>query len=344
MNNTCDYKCTIWFNHWFSAIASSIIGIKKVFPNMRIIASNKRQTCVYAKVADEFYIEPSELSEDDYINWAIDFCKKHAVNIFFVKNNMLTVSYHLDKFKEIGVDVVCDTFDKIDIFNSKSSVYELLSSKGYTRVPTYYVANTVEEFRASYKKITQSGKIACLKFNSDEGAASFRVVTDKRNNYNSMFQQLYNLINYDSMCEILKDGERQGVFKPLMVMPKLDKPEISVDCYFSPSKGLVTIPRYKIDGRVTKIEQNKLVQDDCHFLNSIFEFKAPFNVQYRWEDGELKLLEINTRLSGGVHLSSMAGFSIPNQVVADICGINIAQSIEDIYNCQVSNYEYPVML
>jgi predicted ATP-grasp superfamily ATP-dependent carboligase len=91
----------------------------------------------------------------------------------------------------------------------------------------------------------------------------------------------------------------------VIVMPYLSEPEISVDC-FAREEGNVIIPRVKIGGRIQKIEYDKDVLAAADRLIDIIKPKFPVNIQFRYFKGKLKLLEINPRLSGNAHMSSMA--------------------------------------
>ncbi len=81
----------------------------------------------------------------------------------------------------------------------------------------------------------------------------------------------------------------------------------------------ITIPRYKMGGRVKQVILNQELIDMCNAIQKKYRFQMPYNVQFRWNsDMEPVLLEINTRLSGGMHLGFNSGVIIPLLVVGDI--------------------------
>ena len=333
----------IWFNTWFSAITITIKSIKKEFTDAYIIGTNKSEDCVYKDAVDEFYTESGY--GDEYVLWAIDFCKRHKISIFFPKYNVEAISRNLKRFSEIGVTVICESTAILELFKSKSRVYERLKKENYSKIPNYAVVHNKDEFQAAYSDYSSVGYTVCCKYDQDEGASSFRVVSDSFLVEESMHSTLENILSLYDMNMILGDCDQRGKFRELMVMPKLTGPEISVDCYKSTLNGFVAIPRYKIGNRIKEIKLDKGIIEDCKELQSLFGFKYGFNVQYRWtKSGDLMLLEINPRISGGIHLSSLSGFNIVNQILADVLKIQINQSLRSIKEVRVSQYETPVIL
>lgn len=340
-----DNKKVVWFNNWFSAIVVTINDLKKEFPDVKFIGSNGKYNCTYKHVVDEFFVEPVLADAETYIMWALDFCKHHGVDVFFPKAKMKAVAQHRAEFEEIGVTVICDDFETIELFDSKAGVYEYLADKEYDKIPTYYIARTFSEFRKYYKQITSEGDTVIIKYDKDEGAASFRVVTDDFLCIESMNETSMNVLSYDSACKIFQDAEDKDNFKPLMMMPKLSSPEVSVDCYMTKDGEFIAIPRYKLGNRIKQIVITQYLISDCARLQEIFGFKSVYNVQYRWNKfGKPELLEINTRMSGGIHLTSMCGYSIPKQVLADALGRKVKQTREDIKECMVTQLETPIIL
>lgn len=339
-------KPRIWFNkYWFSSLASIVLEIKNYIPNSFILGSSYTENCAYKPVVDEFFVEKNIKTASEYINFALETCKTYKINIFFPKYFVNTIIRNKDKFEEIGVTVISEGYNTRRLFNSKATVYQYLLKRGYSAhfIPEYYKVTSLEEYKEAYSRIRDAGNIVCLKFDKDEGAQSFRVVTHDLISVDSLNETLENLVTPDTMLNILGLMEHQGAFKPLMVMPKLSSPEISVDCYNSPTKGFIAIPRYKYGERIKKVILNGEVIDNCREIDRIYKFKYGFNVQYRWGDNEeLKLLEINPRLSGGIHMSTLAGFSIVSQVIADIVGLKLKQKVTDIGECTVTQYEVPV--
>ena len=83
----------IWFNHWFSTVYLMIEMLKQADREYYIIGSNDKENAVYRAVCDEWYQEPV-LSETEYIQYCLNFCREHRVDIFIPRRQFLSVSRH----------------------------------------------------------------------------------------------------------------------------------------------------------------------------------------------------------------------------------------------------------
>lgn len=345
MENNQNTPLVIWFSNWFSATRNVILSMREAFPWATFIGTHTSENCAYRDVVDEFYIEPKGLSTNDYVNYTVNFCKEHNVKVFFPHTYMLGISSSIDGFKQVGTSVICDDQMNIELFQSKDKVYKCLKALFYDKVPKYVIANTSEEFKKAYEGFVSQEEQVCFKFDKDEGATSFRLIDQGLNSFSSLRNKCENVLTFEAAFNAIKDGEELGKLPPIMIMPKLLSPEVSVDCYMTADGEFIAIPRYKLGGRIKEIRLTKELIDDSYKLWKLFHFRGPFNVQYRWTpSGEPKLLEVNTRMSGGIHLSELSGYSIPNQVIADIIGYNINQSSKNIKEVRVTQYENPVTL
>lgn len=332
---------TIWINTWFSSIESVILDLKKSLHNIIIIGTHKDNECTYRNSVDVFYTEPFGCLSKEYLNFAYDFCKKNHIDVVLPKSYALTLQRNRQLFNDIGVGIIAEDSENIALCRSKDAVYKKLKSFGYNKIPEYRIVKSLSEFIEAYKKLGNEN--ICFKYDSDEGAMSFRRVTNSFLNYRSLDNLLENTISYNDAIAILNDAESKNKFKPLMVMPILSGPEVSVDCYNSPNMGFIAIPRYKLGSRIKKITFNDEIIKDAQRIGKLLNLQSAYNVQYRWgENNQLLLLEVNTRMSGGVHMSSLCGISIPNQIIGDSLGYKVKQSIPE--ECTVTQYEQAILI
>ena len=106
----------IWFNHWFSTAFRLMELLKEGCSSnnmdIDIIGTNKIDLCVYKTYCDEFYIEPTDISDEDYITWCVDFCKEHNIDYlvrglrntsdYLYEENIAKINYELNpKLKTI---------------------------------------------------------------------------------------------------------------------------------------------------------------------------------------------------------------------------------------------------
>jgi biotin carboxylase len=82
------------------------------------------------------------------------------------------------------------------------------------------------------------------------------------------------------------------------------------------------------------------------FANIISEtYKIPYayNIQVKFKNNEPYLLEINTRMSGGVHYSCMCGFNIPYEAINVILDKNVTKFDQsEKLNIMIGNMDTPI--
>lgn len=291
--------------------------------SIKIIGTSVNKDHVFKLACDEFYVEP-DIEGEEYFNWAFNFCKTHSVDIFFVKKHRVEISKYIDIFKNAGIVVVADKYDIQNLFNSKSGAYMFLSDHSVNiKIPEYLVASSVSEFEYCFKTLRErTGKPICYKLNTDEGGGSFRIVVDNKSEQEAL-QYPSSSLTLEEAFEEVQSLQDSGIIKPFIIMEYLKGPEVSVDCYNTLSnQGLVCLPRAKVNNRIEKIRHFEEIEKSCKDIQRVINFKYPWNCQFRRDTltGEYKLLEINTRISGGSHVGIDAGCWIGEYLIKDILG------------------------
>lgn len=283
----------VWFNHWFSTAYYFIDSLKK--EGFYVIATNKRESCVYKTNADEFYVEP-DVESEEYIAYCLDFCKSHNVDVFMPRKGMNCIIQHLDEFTSLGIKVLCESNKEVfEIFDSKVKTASYFEDLKVVSVPESILVNSVDEFISAYNTIKAHWDEVCIKYDSDEGGQSYKRISPHEPNIGRIAEN--NGLVY-SLEYIVACLESVKTFEPIVVMPYLDGTEISVDCLGVGNK-FIAVPRQKLSNRVTHFEQDSRLYAICRELWRASGLIAPFNVQFRYNKDTLYILEVNTRLSGG---------------------------------------------
>ena len=331
----------VWFNHWFST-AYRLIELMKddADEEIRIIGSNLQLDSVIQKVCDEWY-EDSPLKGDEYISFCLDFCKAHDIDVFVPRRCMTDVSRCKEQFEEIGVKVLVDDYQVVSLLENKASTYEFFKNYENIRIPDYFSVTTAQQFEEAYKKLRESYDRICVKFVRDEGGMSFRKIEEKVNEFDRLRIYQGTSISYDDLFAALSTRES---FDELMVMPYLEGNEVSVDCLRTDS-GTIAIPRIKSPVRHERVVYDReIISTTANVLNRL-NLQFPCNVQFRYKDNQLYLLEINTRMSGGLQMSCLAsGVNIPNIALKKLFGKEIDWNIDDETDKIVSYIEIPKLI
>jgi len=316
-------KKRIWFNNWFNT-AYHIINLIKQNNEIEfeVFATNRNPNSVIFKACDYYEIEKM-IPEEEYVDFCLDFCKSHKIDIFAPRTNMVTINQSSQKFEEIGVKLLtcCDPentkilSDKALFYNYISQNTDLLSDprhmvdgKRLFNIPKYYVVDNVHDFENACKNIINDGFKVCFKPVHSEGGAGFRIIDESAGSIDSLYSFSSLRITMD---DALKRLSQRDSFKSLMVMEFIDGYEYSIDCLALDGKLLTAIPRKKLDGRVRLLEDSPELKYIASELTRIFNLSYTFNVQIRYDGDCPKILEINPRMSGGAWISCLSGINIP---------------------------------
>ena len=140
----------IWLNHWFSTAYDIIQMIRRENPDFYFIGSNENERSVIATVCDEWYREPVR-KDDEYVEFCLDFCKEHSVDVFLPRREAVSISRRKHDFEQIGVKVMVDEYEIVSVLNQKDQAYRMLAQKGITTIPDYEIVTTVKEFQNAYE-------------------------------------------------------------------------------------------------------------------------------------------------------------------------------------------------
>lgn len=329
----------IWMNHWFSTAYNIISLIRQGESDFYVIGTNEREYPTYRKICDAFYTEP-KLDENAYVDYCLDFCKAHAVDVFLPRRRFLAISRRIAEFEALGVRVMVDAYECILPLNRKSEAYAMFADCAEMHVPEYRMVTTPAQFREAVGDLQERWAQVCFKFEQDEGGRSFRLLDETPKGYAALFKkQSATRISYAAACEALAEAES---FPPMIVMPYLPAEEISADCLDTPD-GLIIIPRFKNPTRTEQVRFPADVLEMCRAFHQRCPLEMPFNIQFKYLDGIPYFLEVNTRMSGGVQMAcAAAGVNIPNIAVNKLLGIRKPWQIRTEEN-YVTHVETPIV-
>lgn len=329
----------IWMNHWFNTAYNIVNLIKQDNPDFYVIGSNEVFGSPIRTVCDEWYHE-SAMKADEYVDFCLNFCQTHKIDIFIPRRGMLEISKNKQRFEEIGTKVMVDDYGLISILNHKDEAYKLFKKEQIGVVPNYRLVTNAEEFVQGYKALSEEYKQICFKFVRDEGGKSFRLIDNTCTGYSLLHKKYASRLTYASALEALSERDS---FSPIIMMPYLPDEEVSVDC-LKTNSGIIMIPRIKGSTRIEKIRYDKNILSTCERFFERIPLEQPCNIQFKYLDGIPYMLEVNTRMSGGVQMACLgSGINIPSIAVNKLLGIEIPW-INNQEEKQVSHIEIPVII
>lgn len=315
----------VWFNHWFSTSYRLIELMKEdKEEQIYVIGSNQQKDSVIQNVCEEWYEEPY-LKGEDYILFCLDFCMEHKIDVFVPRRQMVEISQNKGRFLELGVKVMVDDDSTIHILNDKAATYEYFKDCSELHIPDYYIVNNVTEFESAYHDLRKDYNQVCTKFVKDEGGMSFRKVVENVDRFQRLAIYPGTEIEYEVLRDTLKEKEE---FHDLMVMPYLPEHEISVDC-LDTRDGLIAVTRVKGSTRQERVVYDEQILNMVRIIMNKVKLQYPCNIQFKLKDHIPYLLEINTRMSGGLQMSCLAAdVNIPNIALNKVLGKDISWTMK----------------
>lgn len=334
----------IWFNRWFTTVSHYMDLIRANDEGRKFIiyGTHPNKDALYLQNCDYAFIEP-DISGDEYIEFCLDFCKRHGINIFVPRKENVLISRRLSEFEALGVKVlVCPDAEIMETMDNKAATYQSIMRRVPSfSIPDYYVVNNIEDFKQAYDSLKQNGHNVCFKPVIGEGANGFRVIKDNVDSIDQLLQHgIRYRLPYKYACEILS---QQETFPDLMVMEFLDGREYSIDCISSLDELYAAIPRMKGDGRVRELVESMELIELAREFHQEYQLPFVFNIQMKYNNGIPKLLEVNPRMSGGMHISCLSGINLPYLAIKILLGETI-QPLKPQFGIRASHIEKEMIL
>ncbi|MFZ3589694.1 ATP-grasp domain-containing protein [Bacillus sp. DJP31] len=338
----------IWFNRWFSTVSHYIEMIRNNPDGKEVIiyGTYPNKDSVYLQACDFAEIEP-DIKGKEYIDYCLEFCKKHQIDVFIPRKENVLISKHLSQFNEIGTKVlVCPDSELMEMMDNKDLTYKAIEESNrngdfLVTIPDYYIVNCVDDFMKAYESLKEKGHTVCFKPVIGEGANGFRVIKEQIESIDDLFTKGIGFrMTYSQACEILS---QQDTFPPLMVLEFLEGREYSIDCLADGENLYAIIPRMKGEGRIRKLEYKPELIEIAKNIYEKYRIPYVFNIQVKYRNGVPKLLEINPRMSGGLHISCLSGVNYPYLALKLLLNEEI-EVPEPSYDIKASHLEHPVIL
>lgn len=296
-------------------------------PGLFLIGSHTEPDFGPLAACDQAETEPTGLSEAEYLEWCLAFCRENRVDVFIPGRMREAVADHRAEFEATGVRLVVA---------GDGTTLKLLEDKGrfLSQVPEgvavhqFHRVRTWEEFEAASTKLEQAGLRVCFKPAVGTFGMGFNIIDDSLSPLKRLLRSEAHRISKAELRTILEGAES---FPEILVMDYLDGSEFSVDvaahegdvvemiCRRKPLNGTVRISGTSRTARVHEGQSQVLarepeIEEMVRILARHFHLGGLFNVQFRCR-AELPekpyLLEINGRMSGGLPYVRLCGINLP---------------------------------
>jgi hypothetical protein len=257
--------------------------------------------------ADTADLEPEGLSPAAYVEYALDQCLRRGIDVFVPRLHQAAIVAHRADFEAVGTALLAPPPEAVAVFHDKVIAYEAVKAIG-APVPPWWRVRSADELVAAVEELEADGHKACFKPASGAGGVGFRVIT--RTPFSLMhlngFPSPY--VPLDLVLEALKQAEEQVDW---LVMPRLEQPEVSVDCLTGPDNRIrMAIGRTK-NGRRRGFTLSEQWLEPARRIAEGFGLHYLSNIQFRMFGETPVLMDVNTRPAGGLHQLSLCGVNAP---------------------------------
>ncbi|MEO6886620.1 MAG: ATP-grasp domain-containing protein [Jatrophihabitantaceae bacterium] len=292
---------------------------------LHVIGSHIDPDSPVLRACDEGFPEP-ELNPDAYVHWALAFARTHGVDVLVPRLHMDVLADAREQFARIGTRLMCADGDTVRLFADKAAAYRA-ASELMLPVPPFHVAVGSAALRDAYAHLADGGQPVCVKPTHGAGGAGYRVLTTAAVELDELLGRVRSRADLDSYCAALDRAEHDGLQLPeLLVLPYLTGPELSIDVLATEAGSMLAAI-----GRGRSLRRRLLIDDPAavevaRTLVSAHRVAFLSNVQVRyWQaPGDAVprpyLLEVNTRISGGLFQTALAGVNLPWDAVRLILG------------------------
>jgi len=334
----------IWFNKTFSTIGAVFRNLRQSVPagEVTLICTHTHVTAAAFLAADENHLEPAELTGQDYVEWCVDFCHQHNINLFWPGKEAALISKYHVLFQAIGVQVlsVAD-YHILTLLHDKADFYADLRPD-VAKIMDFIAVNNRDEFDSAVAELSAKHERLCVKPAVSVFGLGFRILDMQRDS----ITQLLKGVEYQIPLQELRQGmNNTPEFNTLLVMEHLGGPEWSVDCAGRNGELLCAVQRKKspLAGHGQAIDNNDEIHGMVTRLTAQYRLNGLFNIQFKEGVNGPRLLEINPRPSGGFGMACLSGANLAHIALQSIKGKAVKPPTIR-YGLKVTEINTPVVL
>lgn len=304
---------TIWFNEGYASVREELLlvraGAQAAGIDVTLVASHRDPTAPALAAADIALASPPiSPSDARYLDWALSICAEQAVDLFVPQMGRHWLAPHVARFATAGtrLSVPADQ-PTLRLIDDKARFYHAALAHGLAMPVTHEVRDAAG-FDAALADLTARGLVACIKPPEGTYGLGFWQLEPGRADFAMLMQPEHRRIAPERVRDAFAatQGER------LLVLEYLAGDEWSIDCVARAGETLALVARRKL-GHVQRIEVEGPAVALTRRAVAAFGLSGLFNVQIRAGDdeGDVRLLEINTRMSGGCFHTIHSGINLP---------------------------------
>jgi len=318
-------RVRVWLNRTYAENVFFMDQLRKNPSNraVEIHATHGDADSPVLAAADTADLEPEGLSPAGYVEYALDQCQRRGIDVFVPRLHQSAIVAHRAEFEAVGTALLAPPPEAVAVFEDKVIAYEAVQAIGVP-VPPWFRVRSADELVAAVEELEADGHKACFKPASGAGGVGFRVITRAPfslvhlNGFPSPYVPL------DVVVEALQQADEAVDW---LVMPRLEQPEVSVDCLTGPDNRVrLAVGRTK-NGRRRGFTLHEQWLEPARLIAEGFGLHYLSNIQFRMFGDRPVLMDVNTRPAGGLHQLSLCGVNAPWAAVQLALGEDMGEMV-----------------
>ncbi len=299
----------IWFNKGLSNTFDVLTLIRAHDPQaeLRLRASHTEPLAAIAQAADEFAVEPTALSEAEYVDWCLAQCLEHSIDLLVPHRQRLAIARQRQRFEAHGIALsLMGDAAIMALVERKNALYDDLRTSAIP-LPPYWVFRSLADFDALLADHRDPALRLCVKPSEGIYGSGFRLLEWDGNDMQRLLAGDHMHLSVDAFRAALAGSPQE---REMMLMVYLPGIERSVDVLAQRGRMVCAVARVK-RGSHQVLETSGPSIDIAAELTARYQLDGLFNLQTKEWEGQPYLLEINSRMSGGLIYSCQAGVPLP---------------------------------
>lgn len=298
-----------WFNKGLSNTFNAMEIIRAADRDGMIVlrASHTDAASPVATAAHEFTVEPAALDSEAYVDWCLRECVTQGIDVFVPQRRRAAISARRAAFAAEGIALsVMGDSRTMEMVDRKHILYADLHGTEIP-VPPYRTFRTLAEFDAAAAELGKIAPRLCVKPAVGVFGAGFRVLEREGCELTRILSGDTARTSVDAFRSALAGSSQD---RDMMAMVYLPGPERSIDVLAQRGRMVRAVSRVKRAGHQVLETDGPSIAIAAR-LTERYGLDGVFNLQTREWDGQPYLLEINSRMSGGLLYSCMSGVAFP---------------------------------
>ncbi|MEU4000687.1 ATP-grasp domain-containing protein [Streptomyces fungicidicus] len=257
--------------------------------------------------ADTAEPEPEGLSPAAYVEYALAQCERRGIDVFVPRLHQPAIVARRADFEAVGTALLAPPPEAVAVFHDKVIAYEAVQAIGVP-VPPWWRVRCADELVSAVDELEGRGYRACFKPASGAGGVGFRMITRSPFSLTQLSGFPSPYVPLGQVLDAVREAEEPVDW---LVMPRLEQPEVSVDCLTGTDNRIrLAVGRTK-NGRRRGFTLHEQWLEPARRIAEDFGLHHLSNIQFRMLGERPVLMDVNTRPAGGLHQLSQCGVNAP---------------------------------